>query len=142
MLCERYAIVAKATSSALREEKVQRAERTVSTAEVECVVEGADAVEEEEAEEVSMEHGSGKVNGVENTKGKPQDMSNPTEKTVHHHHVTVDEDQQVHTEQGTEPKSGYDADVEPEIPATATEGEMVSQEAETETIAQAVFDAG
>ena len=61
-------------------------------------------------------------------------------------HVTVDDDQQFHTEQGIEPKSGYDGDieVEAEIPATATEageGEGISQEdamAETETIAQAV----
>ena len=151
MLCERNAVVAKATSNALREEKIQREERSDGNGDeivvdTEDVVQGG-GVEHSEGDVLvvsSKGPRSGKTNGVGKAKGKAR-FSKGVESTAERNvHVTVDDDQQVHTEHGTESKSGYEADVEAEIPATATEaGEEggISQEdamAETETIAQAV----
>jgi hypothetical protein len=144
VLCERNAVVAKATSSALREEKMQREDRD----EGEIVVEETgEAGEEDGVEETITVHASGKTNGVGKAKGAKakasKDATSSAEKSAqvpHTHHITVDEDQQVHTEQGTEPTSGYEADVEPEIPATATEAGEDGEDAtaETGTIVQVV----
>lgn len=178
VLCERNATVAKATSNALRKEAIRRQEQEtgpkgngddVLIEESEDALRVDDRAKDGNADHdglvVGKTHQPGKTNGMGKAKGKGKAKVNKgaaghiaTEKDVHVH-VTVDDDQQVHTEQGTEPKSGYDADVEPEIPATATEagdggggggggeheggGITISQEdedatAESETIAQAV----
>ena len=179
VLCERNATVAKATSNALREEEIRRQEQgqerengTKGGSGEDVLVEesedalgavddgeqGKDGNGDHDGLAVSKTHHPGKTNGVAKGKGKGKGKAKvnkdasghiSTEKNIH---VTVGDDQQVHTEQGTEPKSGYEADVELEIPATATEagdggagGGILSQEdededatAESETIAQAV----
>lgn len=128
VLCEQNAIIAEAISNALREERLTSEEIRDTNGE-EIVEDAANALEAEGHGENEAQ-----LNGTEKAKGKAKANKD----------VTVDADQQVHTVQDTEPKSGYEADVEPEIPATATEAggpQHVSQEdaiAETETIAEAV----
>jgi hypothetical protein len=152
VLCERNAVVAKATSNALREEQIQREERSEANgngivANTGDVVQGG-GVEHSEGDVLVGSSqgglGSGKTNGVGKATSKARFSKGANATAGRNVHVTVDDEQQFHTKRGTEPQSGYDADVEPEIPATATEagdGEGISQEdamAETETIAQAV----
>lgn len=155
VLCDRNAVVAKATSNALREESLRREandddddnneEDVLEKAEHALEAEGYEQHGDSDVLVFSKPHGhGGKTNGTAKGRGRAKvkkDVNITVEKNIH---VTVDDDQQVHTEQGAEPKSGYDADVEPEIPATATEADDaqgISPEhsvAGTETIVDAV----